>query len=270
MTRQRPQTPNSHETRHPERAELHSLKTDTARVPPTLPLSLTLSLTSSTARRKAQHSAHVSTCLHAVLARKQSRRCVRLISEAFASFVWLRIELNFVGRTLFSGCQRARRGLHDLPRSVSGVSQLGLLHVLWWLLVGPKIGERYKREFYCLLAHWMVTPVLENPCVIAMSISMVTSVSGEVAHYVCRHGPVVPKTHTPPVFTCKQGFSTEADDFKVAELDFPARVWNAGKPTRPSLNDGISRATGLMIVGKHASVCEYGEDCPSTPRGSGQ
>ena len=43
--------------------------------------------TSSTARRKAQHSAHVSTCLHAALARKQSRRCVRLISEAFTSFV---------------------------------------------------------------------------------------------------------------------------------------------------------------------------------------
>ena len=33
-------------------------------------------------------------------------------------------------------------------RVSSQVSQSGLLHVPWWLLVGPKIGECYKREFY--------------------------------------------------------------------------------------------------------------------------
>ena len=47
----------------------------------------------------------------------------------------LRNELNFVCRTLFSGCQRTRHGLHDLPCSVSVVSQSGLLHVPWWYLV---------------------------------------------------------------------------------------------------------------------------------------
>ena len=64
----------------------------------------------------------------------------------------------------------------------------------------------------------------------AMSISMVSSVSGEVAHYVCRLGHT--RIHfllgdRPPVFTCKPGYSIETDDFKVAELDSLARVWKA-------------------------------------------
>ena len=43
------------------------------------------SLTSSTARRKAQHSAHVSTCPHAALAHTEGSR-VRLSSKASLSF----------------------------------------------------------------------------------------------------------------------------------------------------------------------------------------
>ena len=38
---------------------------------------------------------------------------------------------------------------------------------------------------------------------------------------------------------------------------------------RHSLNDGITRATDVMIVGKRASVCGYGKDCASALRGSG-
>ena len=32
---------------------------------------------------------------------------------------------------------------------------------------------------------------------------------------------------------------------------------------RDSLNDGITRATDVMIFGKRASVCGYGKDCAS-------
>ena len=38
---------------------------------------------------------------------------------------------------------------------------------------------------------------------------------------------------------------------------------------RHSLNDGVTRATDVMMVGKHASVCGYGEDCTPSLRGSG-
>ena len=36
-----------------------------------------------------------------------------------------------------------------------------------------------------------------------------------------------------------------------------------------SLDDGVTRATDVIVVGKHASVCGYGEDCTSSLCGSG-
>ena len=37
---------------------------------------------------------------------------------------------------------------------------------------------------------------------------------------------------------------------------------------RYSLNDGVTRATDVIIVGKHASACGYGRDCTYSIRGS--
>ena len=83
-----------------------------------------------------------------------------------------------------------------------------------------KLGDATNVSSTACLHTGRIFPVLENPFVIAMSISMVSSVSGEVAHYVCRHGHTIDWTRgcrihfllgdTPTVFTCMPGYSTEA------------------------------------------------------------
>ena len=74
----------------------------------------THSLTSSTARRKAQHSAHVSTCPHAAFGSHAEGSRVRLPSEAFPlirssrTLRLLQHEFQVDGHVFFSGGERAR------------------------------------------------------------------------------------------------------------------------------------------------------------------